>query len=89
MQIVDQFFDYYVRIGQARAASDVFAIGVGDKVYVVGDIDIALKSSEIHVVDNIDGYIFVNVNDIEIMSGTFAKVRVVDANGYDLIGELV
>lgn len=38
---------------------------------------------------NIDGYIFVNVNDIEIMSGTFAKVRVIDANGYDLIGELV
>ena len=38
---------------------------------------------------NIDGYIFVNVNDIEIMSGTFAKVKVVDANGYDLIGELV
>lgn len=37
---------------------------------------------------NIDGYIFVNVNDIEIMSGTFAKVKVVDANGYDLIGEL-
>lgn len=38
---------------------------------------------------NIDGYIFVKVNDIEIMSGTFAKVKVVDANGYDLIGELV
>ena len=35
---------------------------------------------------NIDGYIFVNVNDIEIMTGTFAKVKVVDANGYDLIG---
>ena len=38
---------------------------------------------------NIDGYIFVNVDGIDIMSGTFAKVKVIDANGYDLIGELV
>ena len=38
---------------------------------------------------NIDGYIFVATENIEIISGSFAKVKVVDANGYDLIGELI
>lgn len=38
---------------------------------------------------NIDGYIFVNAYNIDIISGSFAKVTVTEANGYDLIGELV
>lgn len=36
---------------------------------------------------NVDGYIFVNTWD-ELMSGEMVKVKVTDANGYDLIGEL-
>jgi ribosomal protein S12 methylthiotransferase len=37
---------------------------------------------------NVDGYIFVSTR-AELMSGEFVEVLVTDANGYDLIGELI
>ena len=37
---------------------------------------------------NIDGYVFVTA-DVEMMSGTFAKVKVTEAKDYDLIAELI
>ena len=36
----------------------------------------------------VDGYLFVNT-DRTFMSGDFVTVRVTDAGGYDLIGEVV
>lgn len=37
---------------------------------------------------DVDGYIFVNT-DLELMTGDFAKVRIIHALEYDLIGELI
>ena len=37
---------------------------------------------------NVDGLIFINT-DVDLMSGDFAKVRVIGAVEYDLIGELI
>ncbi len=37
---------------------------------------------------DVDGYIFVNSGQ-ELMSGDLVKVKVTEASGYDLIGEMI
>ena len=65
---------------------------IGRELYVMIEGKVADENAYIgrsyRDAPDIDGYVFVNT-DQELMSGDFAKVKIIGAYEYDLIGELV
>ncbi len=64
---------------------------IGKKMWVI--VDGCLPEDEVYIgrtyrdAPNIDGCVFFSAG-YEIVSGTILRVRIVDANGYDLMGEI-
>lgn len=65
---------------------------IGRELYVMIEGKVADENAYIgrsyRDAPDIDGYVFINTDE-EMMSGDFAKVRIIGAYEYDLIGELI